>query len=119
LLKDSYSTIAVWLTRFNISVVALALIDRASLGFAGRARLLMENPVLMYLGKISYGLYLFHIFIPDIYRWLGLPVFASGALTFATNLCLLVLLASASWQFFERPVNSLKKRFSYPVRAAI
>ncbi len=66
-----------------------------------------------YLGRISYGLYAFHIpvlhggwtndipcafFIPQPYR----------------DLAWTVALAALSWRFFERPINRLKDRFAPP-----
>jgi peptidoglycan/LPS O-acetylase OafA/YrhL len=77
---------------------------------------LFGNPVSQYLGRISYGLYLYHIFIPDFSRWLldtlGIGRFSEGIMwiiyTFLT-----LLITSISWLAFEQPINKLKDRFSY------
>jgi len=116
-LMPSYAMTSVLLFRLNVAVLALALIDRASLGIGGPARRLLENPALIYVGRISYGMYLFHLFIPDLYAWLRLPVFAQSGLMFVAWLILLLLLATLSWQLLEKPLNSLKKR--YPASAEI
>ena len=114
-LMPSYAMTSVLLFRLNVAVLALALIDRASLGIGGPARRLLENPALIYVGQISYGMYLFHLFIPDLYAWLRLPVFAQSGLMFVAWLILLLLLATLSWQLLDKPLNSLKKR--YPAAA--
>ena len=93
------------------ALLALELISRASIGFSGPARTVMENPVLVYLGRISYGLYLFHLAVPHLYAWAGLPALANPLLRFAVQFSLLVALASASWYLFEKPILSLKRYF--------
>lgn len=77
---------------------------------------LLWNPVLRYLGRISYGIYLWHNFADYPARltfnsapWLAelphsLPV-AKAAWTLG--------LAAASWHLLERPINSLKRHFPY------
>jgi peptidoglycan/LPS O-acetylase OafA/YrhL len=77
-------------------------------------RFLRLRPV-VYLGTISYGIYLWHqAFIEKIHQWGGwsdnpLPngpflVHAFGALALA------ILVASASWHLVERPILRLKDR---------
>ncbi len=94
-------------------------------GFKGWFGRFLLWPPMMYLGKISYGLYVFHNLV--VY---GL-VFAvknlhapEAVLTVPCVRCLglLVLTISAaavSWHFFERPLNDLKRYFPYraPTRA--
>jgi peptidoglycan/LPS O-acetylase OafA/YrhL len=82
-------------------------------GFAG---FLFGNPVSVYLGKISYGLYLYHLFIPGFIRWAmkifgmnPLPEFLMWMLYCTSTL----LLTSLSWYLIEVPINRLKNRFSY------
>ena len=70
--------------------------------------------LLAYLGKISYGLYVYHFFaiysasalvksgLPGLWR-------VHGPLAFGIT----VALAALSWRFLESPINSLKKRFPY------
>jgi peptidoglycan/LPS O-acetylase OafA/YrhL len=73
------------------------------------ARALSWSPI-VYLGKISYGLYLYHVFV------LGLvnqafhgPSIRVALISFVIS----VLVAATSWQLFEAPINRLKDRFSY------
>jgi peptidoglycan/LPS O-acetylase OafA/YrhL len=99
--------------KFSVSVIALFLISKASIGFTGILKRIFENKILLFLGKISYGLYLFHFFIPLIYNFLKFPKFSNLFLQFAVYSFILVIISSISWYLLEKPVNSLKKYFSY------
>lgn len=99
--------------RITISVCSIYLISRASAGFDGIMGMILGNKVLIYLGKISYGLYLFHPLIPDITKFFGIPLFQNLYLRFVFLFIVLVILASLSWYLFERPMNNLKRFFSY------
>ena len=76
----------------------------------------VENRVVVYLGKISYGLYVYHLLmiIPwtFIKRSLGLEVFSHNTEAFM-KIFLSILFASVSWHFFENPVQKLKRLFVY------
>jgi len=97
----------------NISVISMIIIAKMSTGFQGRLKKVFENKSLMYLGKISYGMYLYHNFIPLIYNYLKLPYIKNTFLNFIIQFCLLLLLSSISWYLIEKPVNGLKKYFAY------
>ena len=77
---------------------------------------LLENKVLKYLGKISYGLYVYHLaiiwFVSRIRDWWpisGEPV--AKFLTAAIAFPLTVLVASLSYFLMEKPLLNLKERF--------
>jgi peptidoglycan/LPS O-acetylase OafA/YrhL len=94
---------------------ATCYIAYAVSGFRGPLpRLFFEFPPSVYLGRISYGVYVYHFFVPDLLRRLGLK---DGGVPFVA-LCFLVTIAvaSLSWFFLEKPVNSLKSRFPMPGR---
>jgi len=99
--------------KFSVSVIALFLISKISIGFTGFMKLIFENKLLMYLGKISYGLYLFHNFIPAFYSATRLPVINNILLKFCIQFFILLIIASISWFVLEKPINNLKKRFAY------
>lgn len=77
----------------------------------------MPRPFI-YLGKISYGLYVFHTPCLDLASW-GLKAFGANApraaLGISHVLCgflLTVAAASLSYRYFETPFLNLKKRFT-------
>ncbi|MEO7356301.1 MAG: acyltransferase [Ignavibacteria bacterium] len=107
------NAISVFLFRFNISVICMFIIYKSITGFHGVAGKILENPVIMFLGKISYGLYLYHNFIPIIYAFLGLPPVQNINVNFILQLSILIIISTLSWYLIEKPINSLKKYFSY------
>lgn len=105
--------VSVFFFRFNISAICLYIIYGAAKGFKGMTGKILGNPVLIFLGKISYGLYLYHNFIPMIYKAMGLPVVNNIYFNFISRIILLIIISSLSWYMIEKPVNSLKKYFKY------
>jgi len=77
----------------------------------------------IYLGRISYGLYVFHLLALDIALHILRHHVADGivlvVLEGATGLGITTLLAACSYRFFESPFLRMKKRFeiveSHPV----
>jgi peptidoglycan/LPS O-acetylase OafA/YrhL len=95
-------------------VVGLVILD------AGRPRLAaLRNRGLVYLGQISYGLYLYHLIV---YRALDevLPGLGLGGRGPADAIKLggSVVVAALSWRFLERPILALKERFAYQAAGA-
>lgn len=90
-------------------------------GLPGRAGAMLSSRPLVYLGSISYGMYLFHNFTDVISPgsivqavgfdgsnpWAKLVVCAG--FTFVVS--------AASYHLFEAPINMLKRRFPYKRRA--
>jgi peptidoglycan/LPS O-acetylase OafA/YrhL len=66
---------------------------------------------LAYLGKISYGLYVFHLPCIVVVSTSLANVMKHGSAIPA--LALTVLLAMTSWRLFESPINDLKRFFPY------
>jgi len=85
------------------------LILQAAIGIKGAAGRVFDNPVLQYVGRISYGLYLVHNWMPDIVgKYLGpMPKYAAAPLVLGGTFAICTL----SWHFFERPILGLKTRF--------
>ncbi len=113
--------------RFVSSVFCAFLIGKAVLGFSGFMKWFLENPVSNYLGKISYGMYLYHNFVYNHFhtqpghptlrllnkfqQWI--PDLANTlAFQMALFFLLTALLAALSWQFIEKPINNLKDRYA-------
>lgn len=93
-----------------LTFVSIYLIDQCVKGFTGWLGWFMSLPFLLYLGTISYGLYLCHMFVMNV---IG-PVFP-GKIGLVANAAIWtvasILLASASWFLMEKPINDLKSRF--------
>jgi len=82
-------------------------------GFPGR---ILEFPPLVYLGTISYGLYVLHNFAGFVWMRLKRHVPAlpdSYPSIVAFNIIVTVLGAVILWHCFERPINRFKARFPY------
>jgi peptidoglycan/LPS O-acetylase OafA/YrhL len=69
---------------------------------------------LEYLGRISYGLYVFHVAALDVVKTalLRLAGRSEPATRFALALVVTVLLAAASYRWYESPFLALKRRFA-------
>ncbi len=100
------------------ALVFVWLVDRASSGFRGIGGKILESRPLLYIGKISYGIYVYHLFIyfavPLILYKVNvdfrlLPRWTQAGLLVGVT----VGIAAISWRFFESPINSLKNRCAY------
>ncbi len=74
---------------------------------------------LVYLGKISYGLYMYHIIAMALILTLALHFALSPWLIIALSLATTILLASLSYTFFEAPLLKLKKHFGSPDQVSL
>ena len=84
------------------------LVLRSAYGFEGALGRVLSSGPMVYLGRISYGLYVYHAFallLPGKSLHPLLRFAAWGAAT--------VAVASLSWHLFESRVNGLKDRFPY------
>ena len=106
-------------TRQILQPTALALCFAAFVGFCGQGvpvagKLLELRPVL-YVGKVSYAMYVFHNFAPPVLRWaVGDRLGASQTWGFGVASVALTLAAAAlSWHLFEAPINRLKRLVPY------
>lgn len=89
------------------------LVGSASLGFEGLGRHLLENPLALYLGKISYGFYIFHPFVGVAIDRVWPGQGPSELLAYAVKVGATIFVSALSWHAFEAPVNSLKRHFHY------
>lgn len=91
------------------SVLFLWVIINASVGFKGLLGVFFDNKALQYVGRISYGLYLTHNFVPDILvKYFGeMPRIVLGPASITVSLVICAL----SWRFYEQPILRLKDRF--------
>lgn len=102
---------------FEVAVMALSiwLVGGAARGIAGPFGHFLQARPVTYAGRISYGLYLVHNFIPEavlkacsFYR---LPA-PSGAAFMLLVAAMTFAIAATSWHVIERPLRDLRKHFS-------
>lgn len=94
------------------------LICRASRGFAGIFGKFLSCKPMVYLGKISYGLYVYQAFprrlLPALFRWSGnAGMWHQVTLRPVVYLLTTFVLATLSWHLFEGPINRLKRYVNY------
>jgi len=98
-----------------IAFSAAWLIDRCVIGFRGWLGTLFSLPPLIYLGRISYGLYLYHYivrwYIPGTFGYDFGSHTANNLVSTVTWSTATILVAALSWHLFESPINNLKRYF--------
>lgn len=84
-------------------------------------RFLQLGPI-RFVGRISYGIYLYHLFLiaigREVSRRYGLPELERGLSMFVLYGAISMLLATISWYFIEAPINRQKQHFPYPPKGA-
>ena len=103
----------------SYAVSALASVSLLVSFLTTNSRILYRRPFtwLVYLGRISYGLYVFHLFALTLMsKLLVIPVIQIPLNFERRLLCsflLTVILAAISYRWLEQPFLRLKKRFSH------
>jgi peptidoglycan/LPS O-acetylase OafA/YrhL len=104
------------------AVVFAAAIRLAAVGVGGRGRRVLEYGPLMYLGRISYGVYVYHPFMKEGARWTLLRADpstpAEGWLVILLALVATLVVSSLSWALLEAPINRLKRHVRDPLPTA-
>jgi peptidoglycan/LPS O-acetylase OafA/YrhL len=99
-----------------LTLLFTPLISSAAHGFTGVLGFVLMRRSILYIGRISYGIYIYHLPVQWMItskasKWLdGLPWFIPHSLVL---LVATVVLAAFSWHLFERPINQLKRLFPY------
>jgi len=101
----------------SASLAFCPLLLRACGGASGLWGKILTNPILRYIGKISYGLYIYHL-IPKIacqplLQALNIAPPRPGVVMFVLYWLAAVGIASASWFFIEKPVTRFKNKIPY------
>jgi peptidoglycan/LPS O-acetylase OafA/YrhL len=103
-------------------VIAVCVVLPAVFGdqTRGLVRRLLASPVLLYLGLVSYGLFLYHVAVlQQLDRWdLELLANVHPYLKIVDVLFFSVVLASLSYYVVERPALRLKRMFPPPSEPA-
>ena len=101
------------LGRFALGVAAVGLIIYSI--YSRQRRTLLHNPVTMHLGKISYGIYLYHlplvVFYQPILALLGIDVGDSLGMRILCGLALTIGCAQLSYTLIEKPLLRRKNSF--------
>lgn len=114
------------LLRFLVSGCSFFIIGRSLYSSKKRLVLLFENKTVQYLGKISYGLYLYHMIVSALLNgwfskiWNGINFNKFGVLkynsylvSFPLFLVITVLVASLSYYFIESPFLNIKEKLEH------
>lgn len=111
------------LGELGAGLVFMWVIGNAAIGFRGPLGWVLDMSLLQYLGKISYGLYVYHYFVPRIALTIaertGVVVPGSEWVQFLLYSTVSILIAMVSWHLMEQPILALKKKFSYERLPAI
>ncbi len=123
-----HNYVAIIFLRLAESLLSLSILGFLVASSRNSFKSFFELNPLVYIGKISYGIYIFHNFLYNEYHkisWSPIVklidkmsssqnVLISSLTTRIVVLYLLVIaLASISWYVFEKPINKLKNRYGY------
>lgn len=111
--RSPYVTLPIHQILVDLAIVALACtaIVRAALDIAPGTGAVAR--ALTYLGKISYGLYVFHpLSLAFVRDWAPAQSLAEHAATSAAALALTVAVSAVSYEVYERQFLKLKQRFT-------
>ena len=108
----------------SISVLSALIILKACEGYKGWIGRILNLPIILFLGKISYGLYVYHNFMPWLLRCikgeeyeypLSIPHFSmpwlQPKMAVIAQYVMLLFIATFSWYILEKPLNNLKKYY--------
>jgi peptidoglycan/LPS O-acetylase OafA/YrhL len=100
-----------------LSIFFVWLVSSSAKGYGGILGKFLELKPLIYIGKISYGLYIYHYFMNPLYGIISWHLNFHGSTPLLLEITLKVLasffIAIPSWIFIEKPINDFKSHFSY------
>ncbi len=100
---------------FSLTVMASALVFICGYKNSSMLDPILNLGILTKLGKISYGLYLFHKPVPFLFNYAygktGLAPINNWVLLLLIYLSIAILIATLSYRFFEKPILRLKEKF--------
>lgn len=108
------SKLSIFLSFIFIPIIVIQFIY----GFNNKgAAVFLENKLVVHIGKISYGIYVYHLFAiyPAlvIKHYLNLNFLNDPVIMQIFKIVLTILIASISWKYFEKKINNLKHHFEY------
>lgn len=114
---ESHSIHIVW-QYLSIALGFCLLLDASLAGTITLPHLVLTNRPIVWLGKLCYGLYVYHLlginFAKKIQKQLPLPVdsVASWLVTFSLGLLFTIIIAQISYALYEKKFLLLKKKFT-------
>ena len=88
------------------------LVARTATGFDGNIARFLSNAGLVFAGRISYGLYIYHILVAMIFnRWLPSQLrflITIPSLRLVVFGIVTLFIATLSWRLLEQPINRLR-----------
>ena len=103
------------------AMASVWFIGTAAKGFRGPIGWFLTSAPIVYIGRISYGLYVIHMFVPHLMGYFFPASYGDRPRTWGSLLLftgISIALASVSWFAFEAPINRLKRYFEYDKTAA-
>ncbi|MBH8561893.1 acyltransferase [Nostoc sp. CENA67] len=111
-----------------VGIAGVAIVGYTAQGIKGLLGEILHHPWLVYSGQISYGLYVYHGDIPEVFFNHLLPLLspilppitppivppgyiAGPWFMFPVYVAIAYAIAAFSWQFIEQPIHRLKYRF--------
>lgn len=98
------------------TALLVPVVGCAARGFGGVIGRALEARPIRYVGRISYGIYVYHMFMPNALHAIGrlvrIDVPTTGASAVLVLSCATLLVAATSWTFLERPLLALKEKVS-------
>ena len=106
----------------GLALISVSLVYLATTRGPSLIRRFLELAPVRFIGRISYGIYLYHLFlIPigwEVERRYGVPELERGPSMFLIYGAISIFLAIISWYAIEAPINRQKRRFPYPPERA-
>ncbi len=109
---------ALWFTTTDtlVALVVGSIVLGSATGMSNVAGRLLESAPVVYLGRISYGMYLWHLFVPlifyKVYHRFGIEIDDGMPLRLAWVVATFAL-SVVSWHLFDAPVQRLKRWLPY------
>jgi peptidoglycan/LPS O-acetylase OafA/YrhL len=99
----------------SLCICTFSIVTVSIFGWGGLVGYFTRNKFVQYIGTISYGIYLFHMPVPFLFKAIGEKFFPVSQLSPVLFLfiCLIttVSLAALSYKFIEKPFLKLKQYF--------
>jgi peptidoglycan/LPS O-acetylase OafA/YrhL len=83
---------------------------------SGFLKAILNFKPLLFLGKISYGVYIYHMFVPYLFKYLQNKFhfdLSGSGVNLLMHFIVSFIIAYISFRFIETPINNLKRKFAY------